>query len=110
MSTEFYIWYRVDSTDRERSLIDPVAIETAARKLIHELHFLNGVSGRLLKREDEDIPTWMEHYALQAQTSSKNLSPSEFEAVFGDLVMRFWPSHFPKRYTERFELIELKQS
>jgi len=110
MSVEFYVWYRLDSKDLECALIDSIAVESAALKLIHELYFLKGISGRLLKREDEEMPTWMEHYAVQAYTASKHLSPSEFEAVVGDLVKRFWPTHFPKRHTERFDLIEMKQS
>jgi len=105
MNAEYYVWYRLESEALGQHRIDPSSIECAAEELMQTLHAVHGVQGRLLARQDDVIPTWMEHYALP-QSSSDTLSPKEFEHALGDLEQKLWPPHFPKRHTERFNLIK----
>jgi hypothetical protein len=116
MTAEYYVWYRLDSkglqnSDSSSSLSDLNIIESAARILMHELISSTGLQGRLLKREDAGAHTWMEHYAFaNPELSWISLSPKKFEAALDDLERRWWPLHFPKRHTERFDLVEPKSS
>jgi hypothetical protein len=108
MSTEFFVWYRLDSMEDLDEAFR--VIETKANVLMAEFKLLTGMQGRLLKRSDDETHTWMEHYAFEGALDIKKLPTSEIETLFAGLELRLWPDHFPKRHTEQFDLIECLSS
>jgi uncharacterized protein DUF4936 len=69
----FYIYYRVPAQNAERA-------RAAVRELQRELSDIAGISGRLLRRRDDDT-TWMEIYE-DVQDGTR------FEAELARLVER----------------------
>jgi len=108
MSTEFFVWYRLDSMEGLDEVLR--AIEIRASAMMAEFKLLTGMHGRLLKRSDDETQTWMEHYVFEVCLDTKKLPTPEIEKLFAELELRLWPDHFPKRHTEQFDLIECTSS
>ena len=73
MTLSFYIYYRVPAQNAERARV-------AVRELQRELSGIAGISGRLLRRRDDET-TWMEIY--------ENVRDgARFEAELAKLVER----------------------